>query len=216
MKLFKTKDEKAKILLEKKILQQQLLKEYSTPTKVGKKFFAPTEQDVETYYEELNGLSLSALKMVSGIKETKKVQTAMMGLKKLKRKKSLLITIHNINNTKSHYITSQYTRFCSLKKRKYLIIPSMAKYDTIYKIPSLEFYENNPMPIDHRDDKPSTVPDTTFLQESMHFEFATKLAQASEMMKKVDITMVFAIMSCVLTVVVGVIVFLVARKLEVL
>lgn len=79
---------------------------------------------------------------------------------------------------------------------KYIINVEEAILDVDYRMPHLYYFENNPFPIQFRKNEiPEGTPDGLLLENTLHFEFLTALAQVVRINKKLDITMVFAILA---------------------
>ena len=188
-------------LLKKEYIER-ILKEYSKPVKVGTKnkkdlLYQPTEEDIKQYQKELEKLSIKQLRNTNLNKEAKTKTPISFMLGKLRRKTATMITIHGANNTRHHYIISKWSRFAKIKNRAYVMIPNFARLDSLYKIPVLEYFENNPLPIEFIDDRPASTPDTSYLKEALHFQYATALAKITEMMSKANLAVIFSLLAFV-------------------
>ena len=199
----KTNEEKTMKFREKLQLKKDIIQKYveemQKPVKIGKNNFIYTKEDIDTAIKELNKLSLKRLQELKSIKETKPKHSIGDKVSAISTKRAMNIKILNKNGTDTEYTVSKYNRFLSLNKFKYLLPPGMGRYNTKHKMLSYTFFEHNPMPIVYGDNEYLSTVDTELLQQSLHFEFAQKMAKVGEITKTMNLTMVFVILTFVLS-----------------
>lgn len=192
----KKKEKKLLEKLEKEDIIKDLIEEYSKPMKVGKQTFEHSEKDINDYRKELETLKLKQLKVI-GQYTRQPPKFGLIGtlVKKLKRRKAILVRIYHKNNSYTDYITGKYTRTIQINEFKYIMPPNYGVQDNKYEMTCYTFYENNPFPLEFRDDRPIACPDAELMEATLHFEFAQKMAKVTEMTQKINLALVFSILS---------------------
>lgn len=193
---------RARASLKKDIIKDLLL-EYEKPVKLtNKQSFKPTTLDVQDYKEELYKLNMKNLLQIKKIEEAKPKLSWLDKASKLNKRKAMLVSIYHKNGSRTHYICSKYTRVIIVNEHQYLSPPNMGNYDNKYKMMSYAYYENNPFPIQFRDDYQSitpegiTIPDGELLKTTKDFEFAQRLA-ASNLKSTMNLALIFSLLAFV-------------------
>lgn len=172
-----------------------------------------TETDRYDYMKDLTNLNIKQLTQIGKFQEAKSKYTWMDKWHKLDVKNSMIIRVYYKNNSSTDYLIAKHTRILKIGKFSYIFPPNKGIFDNKHRKTCYAYYQNNPFPIDFSDDfvtgdnKGNTFPDAELLEKTLAFEYAQKLA-ASEMTKKMDLTLIF----CAITMIICAITLLISVK----
>lgn len=205
----------------KKQLIKQMLDEYSKPIELTidnkKQYFQVNENDLIQYEKVLNSLSLRQLLVTNVTLCAKQQLTLIERIRRtFKRKFCVMVSIIYKNKVINDYLITSNSRFIQVDNKKYIIPSERGSLNTKYKMYHYFYYENNPFPIVFSDDfDPATTPDAELLKNTINFEFAQRMAQLSEINKKIDITFIMTILNFIMLIAVVVLLVMIAKKLAV-
>jgi hypothetical protein len=167
--------------LKKKELIDEILKRY--------KSFKPKEDLITEYNYQLQKLPIKELQMILDDPfQTKPKKGMISRLASLNKKKAILINLVHSNGTIGHYVISKYSRTFTLKKKTYVLNPSLQYKDINYKMQSYWFIEDVPLPIRANvlKNKEQLVVDSQALKDVIKMEYVellTKVAKVKDLLK---------------------------------
>jgi len=166
----------------------------------GKKQVKPSEKDVESYKISLDKMALKELVSMTGEVNIKLRLDITDRIRKLNKKQSCLVTVINDNNTFDTFVMNNQKRTFDRAGNRYILDTSKAIFNPEFRLLHMHYFYGNPFPIEFVKTKlPEATPDGQLLKKTMHFEYLQALAQVTRFSKRVDIAMVFSILSFIIS-----------------